>query len=96
MSVFNEALAAIEAEKKAALEAEKLYKIAREKWREIKTAYGPVMDDEIVGKFANLVKKYGPMAAKLVGAGGIGTAFGALAENEGLISGLFSKITSVF
>ena len=96
MSEFKDALSAIEAATKAAHKSDKAFNIAREEWMKVKTAYGPTLDDKAVSGIKDLIKKYGPMAMKLAGAGGMGTVAGALLENEGMLSGLFNTLTSLF
>ncbi len=95
MSVFDEAIAAIADKNKANAEAENLFNQAKDKWEEVKDAYGYDLQ-EPAGQLMALVKKYAPMVLKMTGVGTGGLAIGGLLENSDLLSGLLGKLTSLF
>lgn len=90
MSVFSEAIAAVEALEVAKEKAAVLYKEAKTEMEKLDAVYGTKLDKEKLGKMMDLVKKYAPMALKYFGMGTGGLAVGGLLENSGILSSLFS------
>ena len=90
MSVFNDAMAAIEAAKKAQEKADAAYEAAGAEWELLQEARGPKMDKERLNSLMELVKKYAPTALKYFGMGTGGLAIGGLLENSSILSNLFS------
>ncbi len=96
MSVFGEATLALEAAKKATEVADTAFKFAEAEWDKLNELRGTKVDKEQLGKLMDLVKKFAPMALKMTGVGTGGLAIGGLLENSDVLSGLLSKITSIF
>jgi len=93
VSEFKEAFDAITKAKEAKVLADKEYEDAKIEWKKLNELRGTEIEP---GQLQQLIKKYAPVVLKTMGYGGIGTAVGGLLENQGFLSGIFSKVFSVF
>ena len=100
-NLYTDALVSI-AQAEAARDAmENAYTEAFDEFSEVEQAYGKFFKTAPgpagnLGRITDLVKKYGPLAMKYFGAGGVGAGALLALSKDGTGAGILSKITGLF